>query len=105
MTGKDCNLYPLVVSDVSNPRASMRVSPSLADLRTSSPDIVYRSVCVNNSNWDLDARYRSPEYLTEGAYGEVVKAIDSRSKSVVVIKRIEILEKDNPGDWENSVRM
>ena len=74
-------------------------------MNVSKSSIKYKPTQIQTSQWLLDERYSSAVYITQGAYGEVIRATDTLSNHSVVIKKIEILQDDNSADWENSIRI
>lgn len=68
-------------------------------------DPYYRAVISPSGDcWDMLTEYTECEQVGKGSYGEVVKA-RSKSKGLVAIKKVEILEDNHHSDWENGVRL
>ena len=106
--GKRVATSPFHESVVSTRASSTHESTPLRARKSITNDchgIKYRSVIIRDSNWRIDERYTDAVYISEGAYGEVVRAKDTHSDQSVVIKKIEILVEDNVSDWENSIRI
>lgn len=49
------------------------------------------------------ANYEKKEIIGKGAYGEVYRAIDKRSKQTVALKKV-LIEMDSEGFPSNSIR-
>ena len=109
------NYSPWAESGVST-TGSSSVSPSLTGspgrvglkrtrAHVSPSSIKYVATQIQTSQWLLDERYTCGVYITQGAYGEVIRATDTLSSLSVIIKKIEILQDDNTADWENSIRI
>jgi serine/threonine protein kinase len=51
------------------------------------------------------SRYSSFEYVTQGAYGVILKCRDSSTNEDVIIKSIQIFHSNDAQDWDNAIRI
>jgi serine/threonine protein kinase len=72
-------------------------------------DLYYRAVVYPSKEvWEMLTAFSDCERIGRGSYGEVVRATADITRfdcEEVAIKRVEILENDEPNDWENGLRL